>query len=203
MLLRRFPLRSAGGEQPQQVEVGAGGVAGDRAWSVVATATGRPQRPGEHPRLAGLEASVDGGRLVVRVGGVPLAGRTLAATTDAVDPVLTTAAGTSVSVEPSPVEEGRAPVHVISEHAERDPAAPTDCDLGHRANVVLRLDGASPGAERTWVGRRLRVGGAELALTRTPRRCLGVYADVVVPGPVTVGDEAVLLDHPGRVGAAG
>ena len=83
---------------------------------------------------------------------------------------------------------------IFSEHAERDPGAPTDCDLGHRANLVLAMaPGRSPGEERTWVGARLRVGGAELLLTRTPRRCLGVYADVVRPGRVAIGDRAVLL----------
>ena len=57
-----------------------------------------------------------------------------------------------------------------------------------RANLVLTLDGD----ERSWVGRELRVGEAVLQVTRTPKHCLGVYADVRVPGRIAVGD-AVLL----------
>ena len=57
-----------------------------------------------------------------------------------------------------------------------------------RANLVLTLDGD----ERSWVGRELRVGDAVLEVTRTPKHCLGVYADVRQPGRITVGD-AVLL----------
>ena len=58
-----------------------------------------------------------------------------------------------------------------------------------RANLLLDLPDAD---ERTWVGRTLRIGEAELEVTRTPKHCLGVYAEVRHAGRVTVGD-AVLL----------
>ena len=48
------------------------------------------------------------------------------------------------------------------------------------------------GDERTWIGRELRVGEAVLRVTRTPKHCLGVYADVRRAGNLAVGD-AVLL----------
>ena len=53
---------------------------------------------------------------------------------------------------------------------------------------MLTLDGD----ERTWVGQALRVGEAVLEVTRTPKHCLGVYADVRQAGRISVGD-AVLL----------
>jgi MOSC domain-containing protein YiiM len=49
--------------------------------------------------------------------------------------------------------------------------------------------------ERAWGGRTVAVGSAVLRVTRTPRHCLGVYADVTTPGRVAVGDEV-------RLGAA-
>ena len=58
-----------------------------------------------------------------------------------------------------------------------------------RANLLPR---PSDGDERAWVGRQLRVGEAVLEVTRTPKHCLGVYADVRHAGRISVGD-AVLL----------
>ena len=60
-----------------------------------------------------------------------------------------------------------------------------------RANLLLQL---SPGAdERSWVGRRLLVGEeVVLDVVRTPKHCLGVYAQVRVPGRVTTGDPVMV-----------
>ena len=192
VLLRRFPLKSAGGELPDHVDVDADGVVGDRAWAVVDD-QGAPLRTRDHPWLADLTGRAVAGRLRVGLDGPDPSGPVL--TGPALREALSRRAGRPVDLAPAPAPgDGAAPVHVISEHAERDPGAPTDCDLGHRANLVLAMaPGRSPGEERTWVGARLRVGGAELLLTRTPRRCLGVYADVVRPGRVAIGDRAVLL----------
>ncbi len=194
VLLRRFPLKSAGGEHPERVDVGPSGLAHDRAFAVVG-ADGEPLRTRDHPWLAGLTAAAvtgaqgGGGEVSVRVGGEPLTG-------PALERALARRGGAGARLARPPGHGGSsgAAVHLVSEHAERDPHAPTDCDLGHRANLVLRLEPPfAPGAERSWVGRRLRVGGAVLALTRTPRRCLGIYAEVLEPGPVALGDPVLLL----------
>ena len=83
-------------------------------------------------------------------------------------------------------------MHLVSRAAIERAAAgevPEGCSADDpRANLVLTLDGD----ERSWVGRELRVGEAVLEVTRTPKHCLGVYADVRRPGRITVGD-AVLL----------
>jgi MOSC domain-containing protein YiiM len=59
-----------------------------------------------------------------------------------------------------------------------------------RANLLLHLDGDDD--ERTWVGRHLRIGTAVLEISRTPKHCLGVYAEVRRAGTVTVGDPVLL-----------
>ena len=105
---------------------------------------------------------------------------------------LSVAVGRPVRLAALPPGPGVAPVHLVSRGAIERAAAgevPEGCSADDpRANVVLTLDGD----ERTWVGRELRVGEAVLQVTRTPKHCLGVYADVLRAGRITVGD-AVLL----------
>ena len=64
--------------------------------------------------------------------------------------------------------------------------------LARRPAANLVLDLADGQDERSWVGREVRIGDAVLEITRTPRHCLGVYADVRHAGDLAVGD-AILL----------
>jgi uncharacterized protein YcbX len=96
-----------------------------------------------------------------------------------------------------------AAVHLVSLAAVRRAAAgevPEGCSADDpRANVVLHLDvgtDPAPGVdadERGWVGRGVRIGEVELGVTRTPKHCLGVYAEVRTPGRIRVGDRVELL----------
>ena len=93
-----------------------------------------------------------------------------------------------------PPQPGVAPVHLVSRQAIERAAlgeVPEGCSAEDpRANLLVDLDGDDD--ERGWVGRTLRVGDAVLEITRTPKHCLGVYAEVRHAGTVTVGD-AVLI----------
>lgn len=86
-----------------------------------------------------------------------------------------------------------AAVHLVS-LASLGPGAGAGCADDPRANLYLELDDGPDGDERAWVGRRVRVGQAVLRVTRRPKHCLGVYADVLVPGAVAAADAVELLD---------
>ena len=198
--LRRYPLRSAGGEALETVEVTGAGLAQDRRWQLVDEAGALTAR--EVPGLRDVTATVAAGRLTLAAhdphdpdgAGGPGTGAAVAP-----DAALSALAGRQVRLSDtgaSPRADAAA-VHLVSVGAEADPGAPAGCDPQPRANLLLDLAGP-PGAERAWPGRRLLVGdsrtGAVLRVTRTPRRCLGVYAEVDRPGTVARGDVVTLLD---------
>jgi hypothetical protein len=60
-----------------------------------------------------------------------------------------------------------------------------------KANVVLDM---APGVLEGLVGRTVRLGGCTLEVTRTPSQCAGVYAEVVHPGHVAVGDALLVAE---------
>ncbi|MGY1803989.1 MOSC N-terminal beta barrel domain-containing protein [Blastococcus sp. SYSU D00922] len=167
--IRVYPVRSLAGTAVETVEAGSGGLAGDRVWTVVGE--DGPVRAKDAPALATLDPA-------------------------AADPVsLSEVLGRPVHLEQLPPQPGVAPVHLVSRAAVDRAAAgevPEGCSADDpRANLLLDLD--LDGDERAWVGRHLRIGGAVLRLTRTPKHCLGVYADVLTPGVVRTGDPVVLV----------
>jgi uncharacterized protein YcbX len=166
-----YPVRSLAGTAVVAAEVTGHGLAGDRTWTVV----------GDDDRV--VRARDEPGMRDVPGTGAP--------EVDAA--ALIAALGRTVRLVPTPDEgAGVAPVHLVSRDAIERAAAgevPEGCSAEDpRANLVLAFDGD----ERTWVGRELRVGEAVLEVTRTPKHCLGVYADVRKAGRITVGDPVLL-----------
>ena len=76
----------------------------------------------------------------------------------------------------------KSPVHLVAES-----------DRTTRANLVVSL---TPDDLYATVGRLVRVGAAVLAVTTRPSGCPGVYAEVVEPGPLAVGDAVDVLPDP-------
>jgi uncharacterized protein YcbX len=166
-----YPVRSLAGTAVPEADVTAHGLAGDRAWTVVG-ADDRVVRAKDAPAMADVTATGDPQTDAHALGSV---------------------LGHAVHLVPTPQEgTGVAPVHLVSRGAIERAAAgevPEGCSADDpRANVVLTLDGD----ERTWVGREIRVGEAVLEVTRTPKHCLGVYADVRRAGRIRVGDPVLL-----------
>jgi hypothetical protein len=168
-----YPVKSLAGRTVGEARVEAAGLRGDRTWSVVEAGSGERVTVKSTPALREVVATGD--READTITLTEVLGR----------PVRLEAAGApQVDV---------APVHLVSRQAIERAAGgdvPDGCSAEDpRANLLLSLPGAD---ERSWVGRRLRVGEAVLAVVRTPKHCLGVYADVVTPGRIASGDPVVL-----------
>ncbi|WP_409329466.1 MOSC domain-containing protein [Trujillonella humicola] len=230
--LWRFPVKSLQGQRVDAAEVGPEGLAGDRRWALFDTSTGMGLTARRVPDLlfASGRLTADGGVEVVLPDGT--------ATTD--DAVLSAWLGRPVTLRASGEVTGARcyenPVGVGDDGREYDwdsfdgargafhdssrtrVSLVSAATLGSwdrrrfRANVVL--DGAG---EDELVGRRVRLGGAELDVVAPVPRCvmvtrpqpggigrdtsvlktvhrerggdLAVAALVAVPGVVAVGDE--------------
>ena len=166
-----YPVKSLAGRSVEVAQVESSGLSGDRAWAAVAS-DGAVLRAKDEPAMATVAATGD---------------------PEADAATLSAALGRTVRLEPGGTQPGAAPVHLVSRQAI-DRAAEGDVPEGcsaddPRANLLLDLDGDD---ERSWVGRQVRIGTAVLEVTRTPKHCLGVYAEVRTTGEVRVGDDVLL-----------
>ncbi|MEZ0165216.1 MOSC N-terminal beta barrel domain-containing protein [Kineococcus sp. LSe6-4] len=171
-----FPVKSAGGTSPQTAYVGPDGLVGDRSHAVV-DADGEVLAAKRVPRLRELRLAATS-TPEVPVPEVPVPEV----------PVLVVPGGQDLATflgvpgaHPAPVAGGARQVeavHVVTRRQRADPAAGDTA----RANLVLDLDVDPPH------GARLRVGAALLEVVGVPRHCGGVFAQVLRPGAVRVGD---------------
>jgi hypothetical protein len=175
-----YPVKSLAGRTVPAAEVDTAGLRGDRAWSVVDADTGERVTVKTTPQLPEVVPTGDTEADTITLTEVLGRPVRLARTAD----------GPQVDA---------AAVHLVSRGAIDRAAGgdvPDGCSADDpRANLVLQLTGDAD--ERAWVGRRLQVGEAVLEVVRTPRHCLGVYAEVRTPGRVAEGDAVVLSDELG------
>lgn len=216
--LRRYPVKSMGGEPLASAILDERGLVGDR-WFAVEDADGRfasgksSQRMRRRDQVFAYSAQTMAEGVVVRGpdGSWPVGSTEL-------DAVLTRVMGESVRVTPERVVShfDGASVSIIgtaslSWCAER---WGVDADPRRlRANIVVET--TEPFVEETWIARRLIIGSAVLEVQRRIPRCrmielaqdgvstpepwlrhvaeerdldLAVYARVVTPGEIRVGD---------------
>jgi uncharacterized protein len=196
--VRVFPVKGMDAAAARTVRLDGAGVVGDRRHAVVDEA-GALLTADAEPRLRSVSAwlDTDGAVRLDVPGAAPGLG------VEAAGAALTEYLGRWVHV--TPVDPSRtldAPVHIVSvqalEAAERGEHEVADCACSldePRSNFVVDVrDGTgAAGREEDWIGRRMRIGDAVVEVERKPGHCLGVYAQVVVPGEVQAGDAAVLV----------
>jgi uncharacterized protein YcbX len=189
-------VKSVRGESVRSLNLLLRGVEGDRLFAVVDD-RGRPGTAKRSEALLGYSARTRDG---------------------AVEVLDAEGAAADVTLMAGAVDDS--PVHVLTTASlawlrRRLPDAAID-ERRFRPNIVLDVPGESP-VEQGWIGRVLSIGRAKLRMTRPTERCVmttlaqgdlpadprvlrclgeeadacfGVYAQVVQPGEVRVGDSA-------------
>lgn len=192
--LRAFPVKSMDAGPLARADVLASGVRHDRGWAVVdVSGEVLTARTSNVLRTVRADVTSEGPAITVP-GGEPLTGARA-------DAALSELVGRPVSVQASAGGGAGfnevAPVHLVSRQAielgadHDDHGEQCPCSVEEpRANLVL--DVAGEHLETGWVGARLHIGQAVLQVSKAPRHCLGVYADVVIEGQVAKGDDVVL-----------
>ena len=242
--LYRYPVKSMQGLDVATLDLTADGFAGDRRWALLDAATGRLMSAKRWSAL--LQASADDDGLTLPDGTwIPFAApdadallsvwlgrevRLVEAGPDTTvsyemtfDPPDDDAEYFAIEAPPGTFLDATAG-HLVALTTLRHAAerrGDLDWDVRRfRPNVVVDGD-LEAFAEDDWVGRTLRVGGAELAVRQPTVRCamplraqpglsrqasmyaaleelhrnhLGLYLDAVTPGRIAVGDEVTFVD---------
>lgn len=189
-----FPVKSLAGQQVGAAAVERGGLAGDRTWAVRDAVTGAGLTARDAPDLRSVAARLDAPDAAVVL---ELPGGRDPVTGAQADAALSGVLGRAVRVVPAEASgHDVAAVHLVSRRAVAEVAEGAGCGAcdveDPRANLVLDLPPEAD-LETAWVGREVHLGEVVLRVTRTPKRCLGVYAEVVTPGTVEVGTTARLV----------
>jgi uncharacterized protein YcbX len=195
--LRAFPVKSMTAPRLEHARVETSGLQHDRVWAVVddegAVVTAK-QVSGLRDVAAVVPEGEHAPELVLAGDDEPLSGA-------AADAAIARLVGRPARLQ---VADGAsfadvAPVHLVSHQAVERAAAEEGTTYGDpacsveepRANIELDLSGGE--LETAWVGRELHLGDVVLRVSQQPKHCLGVYADVVQPGTVEVGDDVRLV----------
>src|SRR4051812_2498272 len=184
--LARFPVKSAGGEALDALEVDADGVAGDRALAL--TWRGHLFTARRSRRLLAWSAAGDPPVLTAPDG------TTHAGDDPALAGALSTDLGYDVGVahDPAGQPDVAGTVHLVTEASLRALSGELGANLDplrFRANVRADLD-APAFAEEDWAGRTVRIGDAELVVESPCLRCAIPTFD-----PVTQDRSPRLLKH--------
>jgi uncharacterized protein YcbX len=222
--LWRYPVKSMRGEVLSSARFERGGIPFDRRFALLddspeSARRGKPTTATQFPSMLGYGASVADGSVVVSLPD----GAVIDVTQPAVAERLAIETGLRLALcdEPGGTNHDEADVLVINEASIQKFASewgqPIDVRR-FRANVVVAGDTAFE--EESWVGRKLRVGGAVLEvasscvrcsittvdpetlvsdpsflkqMAQMHRACFGVYCAVSEPGYAGLGDECALL----------
>jgi uncharacterized protein YcbX len=158
--LWRYPVKSLGGEALETVEIGPGGLAGDRLVQVY-DRRGRVVTARTHPRLLALRGSLGPDGEPAVEGRPWTAPEVLAAVRQAAG------ADAHLVRDAGPARFDVLPLSVLTDGA----IAALGVDRRRlRPNLLI---GGVPGLdERTWPGRRLRIGPAVIAVEELRDRCV-------------------------------
>lgn len=205
--LRRFPVRSLGGESPDECLVSGRGLAGDRVYDVFDDESGTPLSERRTPsilryRARYLDSHVRGDQLAawIRVR-TPDGGETPLDEPGWLED-LSRRCGLRLSlrrVEP----DADAPLHVLSvptvRFLEQQYGAPLE-PARFRSNLLLDLPETRAFEEDRWIGRRVWIGDALVEIVRPSEHCLVAFLDAETPERSPGVINAILRGRGGRLG---
>jgi uncharacterized protein YcbX len=205
--LRRFPVRSLGGESPDECLVSGRGLAGDRVYDVFDDESGAPLSERQTPSILRYRARY----LDAHVRGDEL---------DAWIRVRTPDGGESPLKEPGWLEglsrrcglrlslqrvepDADAPLHLLSvptvRFLEQQYGAPLE-PARFRSNLLLDLPEARAFEEDRWIGRRVWIGDALVEIVRPSEQCIVPFLDAETPERSPGVIHAILRGRGGRLG---
>lgn len=222
--LWRYPVKCMRGEALASTQFARGGIPFDRRFALIddspnSTHRGKPISATQHAGILGYGASVSGDSVVVSLPD----GTVMDVTEPGVAARLAEETGRQLTLreDSSGANHDEADVLVINEASVRQFALEWGQivdDRRFRPNVVVGDEAAF--AEESWIGRKLKVGGAVLDVVSQCLRCavttvdpetlvidpsflraiaqrhrafFGVYCAVSKPGEAGLGDECALL----------
>lgn len=181
--LWRYPVSSMAGEQLDQLQLGAGGVAGDRIWGLLDAATGRIASPGREKHFIGVPRAH--AKAVEEGVALSLDGERWAGPQDTeLLEGLSQAFGFMPLLKPfDAVGSGgfrpryeHAPIHLVTRAAIRSlerelPGSVIDVRR-FRPNILVDWpDGGEAIPEHGWIGREIRIGDVVLKGREPCGRC--------------------------------
>jgi hypothetical protein len=206
--LRRFPVRSLGGETPDECLVSGKGLAGDRIYDLVDVETGATLSATQTPsilrfRCRYVDTLVRGGELDAWIRVRTPDGGEAAITDRSWIEDLSRRCGRSVTLRPSQGADADAPLHVLSvptvRFLEQQYGAPLE-PARFRSNLLLDLPEARAFEEDRWIGRRAWIGDVLIEIVRPCERCIVPVLDAETPERSPGVLSAIMRARAGRLG---
>ena len=160
--LWRYPVKSMAGERLEEADLRLTGIAGDRLVQVRHAGTERVITSRTAPRLLGLAGTWDGVAGAPRVNGLPWRSR-------AVQTLVREAAGAEARLVR---DDGAGRFDVLPLLVATDGAIAALGVDHRRLRPNLVLGGVEGLAERSWPGRRLRIGPVLIQIASLRQRCV-------------------------------
>ena len=205
--LRRFPVRSLGGEAPDECLVSGRGLAGDRVYDLFDEASGAPLSERQTPlllryRVRYLDSHVRGDEPEAWIRIRTPDGTEAALQEPGWREDLARRCGAPLSLRR--VEPDRdAPLHVLSvptvRFLEQQYGAPLEA-ARFRSNLLLDLPEARAFEEDRWIGRRVWIGDALVEIVRPSEQCIVPFLDAETPERAPGVIHAILRGRGGRLG---
>jgi uncharacterized protein len=217
--LWRYPVKSLAGEALKEADLAAGGIPFDRAFRFIdESRDGKALTARQQPRMLAFKAFASGGSVhaIAPDGAVLRAGEPLEAALRTAFPQPLHIEAAQPGAYPFFDDSDLLVINAASVRALADEMGVPVNIVRFRPSVVIDGEDATPFCEDGWVGQRFAAGTAAIEITQRNIRCVftnidpetyavdpsflkhiaerheqcfGVYARVVRPGRIAVGDE--------------